>query len=339
MFLNADAPRAPIAILFLLLASLACDIPFITAAVPTSTPHPVVVVQPTISVPTTVPSLGSARPVGTAVAQPTASAQPVPATGKTGLISGAVLAQQVTPLSYTPIGGGEIFPPKTTLHVVVSVNNAPKSTSVKVVLTAIDVGSAAPPNTKAGEYSLDVAGSDNLEFSFQPVSTGFPVGTYKADILVNDILDRSLKFSVKDGVGVIPTVAIKAVGSCPPPPQGATKPSDYIKKVSLAENVKGSTLDPVNPTQLFKPSSEVHAIVALSGAPANTAIKAVWYALDTGGAEACNTRIAEYTIASSGDSGNMEFNYKPPSEFPSGKYRVEFYVGDTLSHTADFSVK
>jgi hypothetical protein len=118
-----------------------------------------------------------------------------------------------------------------------------------------------------------------------------------------------------------------------------TKPSDYVNKVSLAESVKSSTLDPVNPTQVFKPSSEVHAVVALAGAPANTPVKAVWYALDTGGAEACNTRIAEYTIASSGDSGNVEFTYKPPSKFPPGNYRVEIYVGASLSHATDFSVK
>jgi hypothetical protein len=331
MFHRASTPRALCAILLIALPTLACDFSFNAAAAPTATARPVIASQPTTA-PAPLPSLPSA----TTAPKPTAASGTTTA-GNTGLITSVALAQQVTPLSYTPIGASDTFPPKATLHVVAAVSKASASTSVKVVITALDVGSAAPPNTQVGEYTLSVVGTQNLEFAFEPVAKGFPVGTYTADILVNDKLDRTLNYSVKEGIAVVPPPAIKAVGSCPPQ-QEAPKPSDNIKTVSLAESVKSSTLDPVNPTQLFKPSSQVYAVVALDSAPANTAVKAVWYALDTGGAEACNTRIAEYTITSSG-SKNLDFTYQPPSKFPLGNYGVEIYVNDSLSNSLGFSVK
>lgn len=333
MFHRASIPRALCAVLLLALSTLACASPFNLAAAPTATARPVIASQPTAA-----PTTRTTQPTATTAPKPT-TATGTTSAGNTGLITSVALAQQVTPLSYTPIGAGDLFPPKATLYVVVAVSKASSSTAVKVVLTALDVGSAAPPNTLAGEYTLDVVGSQNLEYAFQPVASGFPVGTYKADILVNDKLDRTLNYSVKEGVAVVPAPTIKAVGSCPPPSQAAPQPLGYIKQATLAESVTGSTLDPVNPTLLFKSASTVHAVVALDNAPANITVKAIWYALDTGGAEVCNTHITDYTITSSGGTRNLDFNYQPPSKFPLGNYRVEIYVNDSLSNSLDFSVK
>lgn len=331
---RASALRALCFVLLVTLSTLACDFSFNLAAAPTATARPVIASQPTAAAPTLQPAL----PTATAAPQPTAAAGTT-STGSTGLIANVVLAQDVTVLSYSPIGAGDTFPPKATTHVVVTVSQASSGTSVKVVLTALDIGSAAAPNTKLGEYSLDAVGSQNLEFAFTPTSKGFPVGTYKADIYVNDKLDRTLNYSIKEGIAAASTPTIKAVGSCPPPPQSNPKPPSIVKKVTLAESVRSSDLEPVNPTKVFKPTAQVHAVVLLDNAPANTVVKAVWYAQDTGGAEACNTHISEYTITSSGGSKNMDFNYQPPEKFPLGNYRVEIYVNDSLSFDLDFSVK
>ncbi len=313
---------------------LACDFSFsLGNTSPTATTAPTARAQAATATPRAqVPTSASSAPTPTAVpvSSPAASG---------GIITNAVMARDSSAILNSPIGVTDTFAPKQPkIHIIVTVNNAPNGTTVKAALTALDAGSAIPPNTKLGEPSLNVSGSQNADFFFEPTSQGFPVGTYKVDILLNNKFDRTLSFTVKDGVPIPTPAPTKAVGSCPPPPPPNYKPPLVATKITMAEDVKGAELEPVNATRFFKTSSVFHAVVALSNAPTNTKVKAVWFAQDIGNAEPCNSRLTEYELTASG-SHNVDFTYRPPSKWPVGIYRVEIYVNDNLNIDVDFRVQ
>jgi hypothetical protein len=62
---------------------------------------------------------------------------------------------------------------------------------------AEDVGDAAPKNTKIDEASLTAAmPTDSSAFSLSKPTSGWPVGQYRMDILVNDKVVESLRFTI-----------------------------------------------------------------------------------------------------------------------------------------------
>lgn len=334
--MNHLVPRRALTLSVLAVFVLACDFSFsLGNTSPTETVVPTARAQgPTATArvlsPTSTPATTSASPT-----VPPSSPQ---AAGG-GIITAAVTARDSSAILNSPIGVTDSFAPKQPkIHIIVTVNNAPNGTGVKAVLTAVDVGSAIPPNTKVGEPSSSVSGSQNVDFFFEPTSQGFPVGTYKVDILLNNKLDRTLNFTVKDGAPIPTPAPTKAVGSCPPPPRPNYKPPLVATKITMAEDVKGTELEAVNATRIFKTSSTFHAVVTLSNAPSNTKVKAVWFAQDVGSAEPCNSRLSEYELTASG-SRNVDFNYRPPSKWPAGLYRVEIYVNDNLNIDVDFRVQ
>jgi outer membrane usher protein FimD/PapC len=68
------------------------------------------------------------------------------------------------------------------------------------VWVAIDVGDAAPPNTKINEKTLDAEGdTDDGEFTLSKPTKGWPVGKYKLEIYVNDQLNTTIKFAIEGG--------------------------------------------------------------------------------------------------------------------------------------------
>ena len=129
-----------------------------------------------------------------------------------------------------------------------------------------------------------------------------------------------------------------AVGSCPALNTAVPKPSGLIQGITLAEDVSGDNKDPVNPTTTYGSKAEFHAVVATKDAPADTPYKAVWYATDTNGAVECNTKIDEYEVKTDGNR-NIDFSLSPKSTWPSGAYRVEVFVNNTLDQVVSFSVK
>ena len=128
-----------------------------------------------------------------------------------------------------------------------------------------------------------------------------------------------------------------ASGSCPALDL-SPKASGIISKITMAEDVKGANKDPVNPTKVFAGDVTIHAVASTKNAPAKTAFKAVWYATDTLGVAACNTKISEFSVATDG-TRNIDFTLKPDSKFPVGTYRVEVYVNGKLDSIGDFSIQ
>ena len=116
----------------------------------------------------------------------------------TANITRAVLAKDVKGDGFEPVDPTSTFPPdQPVINLVVSVANAPEGTKVKTVWTAVDVGDAAPANTKIDEVEVTLDASGNAHFTMSVPSSGaWPVGKYKVEVYLNDKLDRTLEYNI-----------------------------------------------------------------------------------------------------------------------------------------------
>jgi len=116
----------------------------------------------------------------------------------TANISQAVLAKDVKGDNFEPVDPTSTFATdQPVINLVVTVANAPSETKVKTVWTAVDVGDAAPANTKIDEAEVTMDDSGNAHFTLSlPNSGTWPAGKYKVEIYLNDKLDRTLEYTV-----------------------------------------------------------------------------------------------------------------------------------------------
>ncbi len=259
----------------------------------------------------------------------------------TASITNAVTAKDAKGENKEPVGITDTFGPEQQIfHAVVTVANAPSETKLKAVWTAIDVGGAAAPNTQMGEFESQIEGSRNLDFTFEPQGGRLPPGTYKVDIYLNGKLDRTLKFSVTGPATTqnppTPKPIVNVTNT--PVPQNQPKPSGLVKQVTMALNSKPDTKEAVSPTNEFKPDAIFHAVVSLQNAPANTKLKATWYATDVGSAAPANTEIDTVEVTADG-TRFVDFTLAPSQAWPIGKYRVEIFVNGALDRVVNFTVK
>ncbi len=113
-----------------------------------------------------------------------------------------------------------------------------------------------------------------------------------------------------------------------------------IAQAVLAKDVKGDTFEPVDPTTTFLVDQPVtHLVVTVANAPSDTRVKAVWTAVDVGGAAPANTKIDEAEVTLDA-SGTAHFTLSVPDSgmWPVGKYKVEVYLNDKLDRTLEYTV-
>lgn len=91
-----------------------------------------------------------------------------------------------------------------------------------------------------------------------------------------------------------------------------------------------------NKTTSFASDAIFYAIVKLDNAPDDTALKAVWYAVNAEGVEP-NFKIDEVSLTTG--AGTIPFNLTNDNAWPVGTYKVELYLNDKLEKTLDFSVE
>lgn len=111
-------------------------------------------------------------------------------------ISGVTLARGVSGELYDPVDPTTVFSSGDTFHAVVAIQDAPEGTVFRADWYAVDVGSAAAPDTLIDGNELTAGQSRNLDFSLTP-NTGWPTGSYRVEIRVNGTLDRVHFFSVE----------------------------------------------------------------------------------------------------------------------------------------------
>lgn len=93
---------------------------------------------------------------------------------------------------------------------------------------------------------------------------------------------------------------------------------------------------PVEPTTRFGVTDEIHLIVQVRDAPPATPIRVVWIAVDVEGA-APETKAAEFTQRVSDDQ-RTEFTLRNQGPWPSGRYRADIYVNDSLARSLEFEI-
>jgi hypothetical protein len=133
----------------------------------------------------------------------TAAAQTAaPPTGSVGgsadFITNVVMATSTHGANFDPVGITTTFSPEATFHAVVTITDAPDSSKIKAMWYAVDVGSAASPNTLIDQYELTTNGSRNIDYTLNPKSA-WPQGTYRVDIYGNGTLAKGVTFQVQAG--------------------------------------------------------------------------------------------------------------------------------------------
>jgi hypothetical protein len=90
------------------------------------------------------------------------------------------------------------FTPNTEkIYAIFKTDGAKQGDKVRGVLIAEDVGSAAPPNTKVLDKTIDLEGdTEEGAFNFSKPDD-WPVGKYRVEIYVNGELATKMSFTIK----------------------------------------------------------------------------------------------------------------------------------------------
>jgi hypothetical protein len=203
-----------------------------------------------------------------------------------------------------------VFAPEDVFYAIVDLVDAPDQATVKVVWTAVQAQGEAPDTyLREDELTTD---SGQLYFQVNN-SQPWPQGAYKADIYLNDVLDRTLEFSVASSETSAPSV------------------SGFIQNAYIARDSDGN-----DPTTVFAPSDIFYAIVDVVNAPADTTFEAYWYAVQAEGVDP--NYMIDHTSVTGGDD-TYTFNLSNTDPWPAGDYKVEIYVNGSLDLTMEFTVQ
>jgi len=77
--------------------------------------------------------------------------------------------------------------------------------------------------------------------------------------------------------------------------------------------------------------------VTIQNAPANTRVRAAWYANDVGRVAPCNTFIDAAELSALEGSFTVDFSLDPTN--PVGIYRVEIWLNNNLEHIVTFTIR
>lgn len=130
-----------------------------------------------------------------------------------GYINSVTMAQSTQGANKDPVNPTTTFAPSATFHAVVRIQNAPANTNFKATWYAVNVGTAAAPNTKIDETQVTTDGTRNIDFTLSP-TTFWPAGTYRVEIFVNGVLDTVRTFTVS--AGAVSTSSAASSASAPP---------------------------------------------------------------------------------------------------------------------------
>ncbi|MBI5303665.1 MAG: zf-HC2 domain-containing protein [Chloroflexi bacterium] len=186
----------------------------VNTVTPSSTPRPAPSNTRVIPLPPdspTVPSSQRKPPSATTVRPPPDSSSRLPTSTSaldaercpapvqprsSGIITKSALASAVREPDGEPINPKDEFRPTDKIYTVLGIVNAPSNTRFKAIWCVTDVGQAMPANAKLGQADLVSSSTRNIEFTLA-LSRGFPVGRYRVQIYVNDVLDTVKNFSVR----------------------------------------------------------------------------------------------------------------------------------------------
>ena len=93
-------------------------------------------------------------------------------------------------------------------------------------------------------------------------------------------------------------------------------------------------------TSTFSDGDIFYAVADLKNAPKGTSVRAVWVAVDAADTEpGLEFQEQTYDVTDDSFSGTIYFQLSNDGVWPTGGYRVDMYVNDTLSQSVEFSVE
>jgi hypothetical protein len=118
----------------------------------------------------------------------------------------------------------------------------------------------------------------------------------------------------------------------------ANRPPGIVNAV-MAKDAKPETFEPIDPASDFPADQAIfHAIVSVSNLPPNSALKAVWIAVDTHGAAPPNFVMDTVETKVDG-TRNIHLTLKPNAgKLPKGAYKVDVFLGDKMDRSVPFTV-
>jgi hypothetical protein len=154
---------------------------------------------------TAAPVATEAAPATTETASATAAGAPATATTAASPTTPQVtLAELGTGDTddYQIVGAADSFP-SSTPHIVCvfTVQGIAAGTTIRGDWIAEDVGSAAPPNTKIGEKTLESPenGTVSGDFVLNAPSGGLAAGKYRLEVYLGDTLAKTMPFTITAG--------------------------------------------------------------------------------------------------------------------------------------------
>lgn len=150
-------------------------------------------------------SVSSSSSRASSASSTASSAQPKPS----GLVASVTMATGTQGDNKDPVNPTTVFGPSATFHAVVRTNNAPANTKYGATWYAVDVGSAASPNTLIDQTELSTDGTRNIDFTLSPRTT-WPAGTYRVEIYVNGVLDTVKTFTVSPSGAISASISSAA---------------------------------------------------------------------------------------------------------------------------------
>jgi hypothetical protein len=123
---------------------------------------------------------------------------PTPTPSSGGLyIAGVTMAEGVNEADNSPVNPTAVYSSSATFHAVALVQNAPLQTNFTGTWYAVDVGSAAAPNTLIDSAQVITDGTRNIDFSLTPPASAWPSGLYMVEIDVNGNKAAQVFFTVQ----------------------------------------------------------------------------------------------------------------------------------------------
>jgi len=198
------------------------------------------------------------------------------------------------------------------IHLVVKVGNAPDDTNVKAVWSLVAVAGQEPAVLYESPLTLN-SGETVAHFTLSSAQP-WPAGKYKVEVYLDDKLDRTLEYEVKEPEVKTPT----------------------IESATLAKGYEGNAA--VDPTNVFAPDDLVlHLAVTVANPVEGTSLKAVWSVVDVKDYTPAVIDEVPYTLSAGERTTDFQLTNNQP--WPAGKYKVELYLNDQLVQTLEYVVQ
>jgi predicted nucleic acid-binding Zn ribbon protein len=198
----------------------------------------------------------------------------------------------------------------------------------------------APTNTavvfdwfyvESGDQKIDSANvtADGTRFISSNLTRGnnlWPAGKYEVRISVNGSQIVKVPYMVEGGS---PTSQ-----NNPPQQTSQTTESNFISNFNMCTGVKSDTMEPMNITSQFTPTTQMFYVSAkLDNAPENTNVKFEWYFM---GAK----QLIDTAVVTTGGTRFISSNLsKSNNAWPVGEYEVRIYVNGSPVKIVPFIVQ